>query len=145
MRELLARSTQVWVLFLFIGVLNGMLAELLYAPLMPPLAVRILRASVMIIAVLAITYVFLQRCESLTKRNLFSISAWWLLLSFILEIGFLRFVLEEEWSSILQRHNIFEGRIWALSLFMQWTAPLLLGPRIRRKRERIQDTPPVAT
>lgn len=122
--HLLQRTLLLWVLFLPLAVMNGIVRETTYASSMGDLAAHQISTIIAIFAFLVLSDVILRPVAGkVTTKQLAVAGALLVTLTVLFEFGFGRVVDDKSWSLLLEDFNIFKGRIWGLFLLTEFVAP----------------------
>lgn len=117
-------AVSVWVLFVILAVLNGLIREILLKNFLGDGVARSLSSLIMCGLVFAVSYGFVVQMPPMGPGTLWNVGWLWLGLSLLFEFGFGHFVLGESWGSLLADYNIFRGRL----LILAWVS-LVVAPR----------------
>lgn len=121
------RWTAAWVGGSVLGIVNGVIRELVYKDQVGDLTANQLSAG-SLIALLAVYFWLLERRWPIaTTRSAFEIGATWVVLTILFEFGFGHYVDRKSWSELFENYNIVEGQLWLL--VVAWIA---VGPAVVR-------------
>lgn len=134
-RALFKKIAKMWLLLTFLAVINGIIRNGVYGPLVEELAAHQISSIIFIAVIFAATYLFLSRESFISGRELMEIGALWFLATVIFEFVFGHYVFGNSWERLLTDYNIFTGRIWMLVLLAILTAPYLVGKYLNRKKK----------
>jgi len=131
--KLYAYAVVVWVPLSVLAILNGIVRNSTYGPLLGEQAGHLLSSLVLIAIVLAVAYVFLWLARvPYGAGDLLVVGGIWLLLTVAFEFLFGHYVAGHPWSRLLADYNLLRGRVWALVLLAIFVAPLIAGKLARR-------------
>ena len=139
MRNLIAKAVWVWLGFLLLAALNGLLRETLYVPQWGERWGRVAGVGILVLAMVIVIYVFLRRQgPALTRARLVVVGLVWVGLSAFLEFAVLRWVMEASWDLILGPYDVMAGRLRGLVRLTELLGPTVLGGRVIAGVERRQ-------
>lgn len=131
MRSLLLKAIWMWVGFVVLAVLNGILRDTLYKPQWGPVWGYIAGTLILLVVIAIAMYAFLRRNRaSLTRPRLVLLGVLWLLLSLFFEFAVSHWVMEEAWNAILTHYNVMEGQLRVLVRLLELAGPIVLGGRL---------------
>jgi hypothetical protein len=125
MTVLLIKAAGIWVFIVFLAILNGILREKLWSPLLgetPALALSGIMLSALIFAATLLLLPILGRHE---PSRYWSIGFLWLALTVLFEFLFGHYVLGNSWKNIAAAYNVFSGNLWAVVLLATVVSPYL--------------------
>ncbi|MEL4305714.1 hypothetical protein [Methanococcoides sp. LMO-2] len=115
----------VWVLFVFLAIINGTLRGL-YAPYTGDLLAHQISSIIFSTVIFAVTYAFLKYSGvSGTPVQFIYVGLMWVSLTVSFEFLFGHFVIGHSWEHLLHDYNFLEGRIWMLVLIVTAISPWL--------------------
>jgi hypothetical protein len=118
----------VWVILTVLAVLNGILRNYTYGPVVGEQAAHIFSSLILVGVVFAVAYVFLRLVRlDYTLGDLLVVGAAWVALTVTFEFLFGHYVAGHPWSRLFADYNILKGRVWALVLLAVFVAPLIMG------------------
>jgi hypothetical protein len=123
----LIRSFLIWLLFIPIAIVNGVVRDLLLAPLLGDAPGRAMSSISLSILILGLTVLFVKRLGVETRHGRLIVGAWWLVLTVLFEFGFFVLVMGHPMDELLGEYDLFRGRLWVLVLITIFFAPLLAG------------------
>ena len=124
-RNLYLYSLAVWVMFIFLAIINGT-SRGLYAPYTGELLAHQISSVIFSIVIFAVTYIFLKYSGvSGTSVQFIYVGLMWLFLTVSFEFLFGHFVIGHSWERLLHDYNFLEGRIWLLVLIVTAISPWL--------------------
>jgi hypothetical protein len=127
-------AAAAWVPLAALAVLNGLLRNYAYGPLVSEQLAHLLSSILLIAVVLAVAYLFLRLARvAYGPGDLLLVGAIWLALTVAFEFLFGHYVAGHPWSKLLADYNIFKGRVWALVLFAIFLAPVIMGRPAKRR------------
>ncbi|KGK99385.1 hypothetical protein LI82_05145 [Methanococcoides methylutens] len=115
----------VWVLFVFLAIINGTLRGL-YAPYAGELLAHQISSVIFSTVIFAVTYVFLKYSgvAGIPVQFIY-VGLMWLFLTISFEFLFGHFVIGHSWERLLHDYNFLQGRIWLLVLIVTAISPWL--------------------
>lgn len=127
----LFRGFLIWLLFIPLAVLNGVLRDLLLAPVLGGTAARALSSVTLSLLLFCLTVLLIRRIGASSRRELFAVGGLWLVLTLLFEFSFFVLVMGHPLDELLGDFDLFRGRLWLLVLATTFFAPFLAA-RIRR-------------
>lgn len=125
----------MWLLFLVMAVLNGIVRDALAAPILGETAARLLSTLILAGAIWVFTGLFLRRCaHRYTPRGLLWMGVLWCGATVAFECVLGRVIAGLSWAEVLADYNILRGRLWLLIPLSVLTAPSVMGRLPRRTR-----------
>lgn len=131
MTSILLKATGIWLLIVVIAIVNGVLREILIAPMVGieaalPVSGITLSAAIFLFSLMTVS--FIGALE--TKTYLF-IGMYWVLLTLSFEFIFGHYVVGKSWDEIMQVFNIQKGNLFIVVLFVTafspWLSALIRG------------------
>ncbi|HUU55739.1 MAG TPA: hypothetical protein VMW93_00225 [bacterium] len=133
--KLYVYAAGAWLVLAVLAVLNGILRNYTYGPLIGEQAAHVLSSLILVGVVLAVAYVFLRLVRlDYGLADLLAVGAGWVALTVAFEFLFGHYVAGHPWSRLLADYNLLRGRVWALVLLAVFVAPLIAGKLAPRKR-----------
>jgi hypothetical protein len=128
-------AAAAWLPLAVLAVLNGLLRNYTYGPLVGEQLAHLLSSAVLIVVVLAVAYLFLRLARlAYGPGDLLVVGAIWLALTVAFEFLFGHYVAGHPWSKLLADYNIFKGRVWVLVLFAIFLAPVITARAAGRRQ-----------
>lgn len=125
-KRLYLYAVGVWVILVFLAILNAVLREDLISPALGDYAGHVLSSIILSVIIFIVAYLFLRSLSIVfTSQELLLIGFLWLVLTVAFEFLFGHYVMGHSWSTLLSDYNIFEGRIWILVLISTFISPTL--------------------
>jgi hypothetical protein len=122
---MILRYTLAWIPMVFIAIVNGIIRQTVYGPLMSELRAHQL-STLTGILLLGLYLWILSRWWPIERASqAFLIGGIWLVLTIGFEFGFGHFVMGHPWAKLLRDYDLRQGRVW--SLFLLW---VLLAPYV---------------
>lgn len=116
----------LWVLLAGIAIMNGLLREYGYSPLVGATVAHLLSTGIYIFLILIVMYLYFQKIITAeSKRELLMIGIKMLIATIIFEFIFGHYVIGHSWEKLFSDYNIFRGRMWSVVLIF-----ILFGPRL---------------
>ncbi|MGM0770278.1 MAG: hypothetical protein ACQESU_01535 [Halobacteriota archaeon] len=118
-------SLAVWVVFVFLAIINGIFRGL-YAPHTGELLAHQISSIIFSTVIFGVTYAFLKYSgvSGNTVRFIY-VGLMWVALTVSFEFLFGHFVVGHSWEHLLHDYNFLEGRIWLLVLIVTAISPWL--------------------
>ena len=115
-----------WFLFMILAIINAILRNGVYKPIIGDLRAHQLSTIIFIIIILVITYlVFRYSKLELTTQQTFIIGTVWLLSTICFEFLAGHYAFGNSWDKLLADYNIMNGRIWMLVLITIFFSPYI--------------------
>lgn len=125
-KSLVIRAVITWLLFLPVPIINGLLREKWYKPIVGQIAGH--QIGTVVVSVFFVIYAYISlsgKVTELTANQLWLVGCLWLTLTLVFEFG-LGFATGRSLKLILVDYNIFAGRIWPIVPFVTLTAPFII-------------------
>lgn len=128
---ILLKATGVWLLIVIAAVINGVIREILFVPMLGiemalPLSGIVLSIIIFLFSLLTVSFIG----ASETKIYLF-VGMYWMFLTLSFEFLFGHYVAGKSWHDIMQVFNIREGNLFSLVLlvtaFSPWASAKIKG------------------
>jgi hypothetical protein len=120
-----------WFLFMIFAIINAVLRNVVYKPIIGDLRAHQLSTIFFIILILVVTYLVLKYSKvELTTQQTFIIGTIWLFFTICFEFLAGHYVFGNSWEKLLADYNIFQGRIWSLVLITIFISPYLTNKLI---------------
>lgn len=117
-----------WIIFTGASILIGAGKVLFMKPKLGVVVSQIISTVVLILVILYAAYLFVIKFETSPSREaLLSTGAGWVILTWLLEIGFLIFIKKKPDRRILEDYDMFRGRAGGLVLLTQFISPALIS------------------
>lgn len=121
-------SVGLWVVFVFLAILNGMIRNSVYGPKLGEPKGHVISSAVAVCYILVVNFFFINAVKiSATLTDLLLIGLFWLTITVLFEFGFGHYVVGHSWEHLLSDYNIMKGRLWSLVLLVTFGAPLFWG------------------
>lgn len=134
MKSLLTQSLVVWVAFVPIAILNGVVRETIYTQYINTLFAHQLSTLTAALAFFAVSYGVLRHLiPGKNSYQLLSIGLLWISLTVLFDFGFGYFIDHRSWDVLRADYNIFTGRVWMLFLLFELLTPFFLKQVMRFK------------
>ena len=122
------KASGLWLGFLAVAMVCGMIRERFLVPGLGPLAGRALGTLLVALIIFGLIYAYVGKIKAATPVALLKLGVFWTLATMGFEFLFGHFVMGHSWESLWADYNIFQGRFWPLVLIVT-----LLGPLLARK------------
>jgi hypothetical protein len=123
----LVRAAVVWLLLLFLAILNGTVRETVLNPQLGPEAGHIVSTVLLSGLIVLVAWVAVPWIGPETSRLAFAVGVLWLGLTLAFEFGAGHWLFRRSWAELLVDYNLASGRIWPLVLVATLLAPILAG------------------
>jgi hypothetical protein len=121
------RALLIWLLFIPVAILNGMIRELTYKNSLGDSAGHQLSSLILVILFFLVLYLtFRKQVARLSTKTLFSIGMIWALLAAAFDFIFGHFVDHVDWNILIADYDLANGRLWPLVLLFLICSPYLL-------------------
>lgn len=128
MKEIYLQALGIWILMVFLAIINGTLRNNVYGPKMTELLAHQLSTVIYIAIFILVLFLFFSRTSApYSQKDLVMIGILWLFLTIMFEFGFGHYIMGHPWSRLLNDYDIFQGRLWMLVLITELTGPYLIG------------------
>jgi hypothetical protein len=124
---LLLKSFIIWILFVFLAILNGTSRQKYISPKLGDYSGHVISTVILILVIFVVTFFFVRHLQTDSTKDLLTIGIFWVVLTVLFEFGFGHYVMGHPWSRLLADYNIFKGRLWCLVLLNNLVAPLICG------------------
>ena len=129
MERIYLEAIGIWILFVFVAILNGSIRQFLILPKTTELTAHQISCFTGISLFFIIMYLWLKYTDaSYTGYNLIVVGLSFLFATILFEFIFGHFVMGHNWAKLLHDYNFFQGRLWSLVLI--WTT---IGPYVVSK------------
>ena len=125
------RSIVVWLLPLFLAVMNGGLRNAVLTPRLGEIGGHITSTMLLCAAMLVVTWLMIGWIRPATSTEALVIGGGWVLMTVAFEFLVGHYVFGSPWDKLLADYDLFGGRIWILVLATSAFAPLVMA-RARR-------------
>ena len=120
MKKIYLHAIWFWFVLLFLAIINGIIREITYKPLLEPhignWAHQISSITGIILFFIAI-FIFLKFIKSIyTKHDLLNIGTMWMAMTIIFEFAFGYFVRHSSWSEMIEAYYFWKGELWIFVL-----------------------------
>lgn len=116
----------MWLLFIPIPIINGILRESWYKKKAGEIGSNIIGFFVLSSMFLGYTYLFFKnQILGFSNGELFLMGTLWLVMTLIFEFG-IGLVAGRSWKYMFVDYNVMKGRLWPLTLIVIFWAPFLI-------------------
>ena len=124
--KLIIVTVGTWFLFMILAIINAILRNGVYKPIIGDLRAHQLSTIIFIAIILIVTYLVFRFSKiELTTQQTFIIGTIWLLATICFEFIAGHFAFGNSWDKLLADYNILKGRIWSLVLIAIFFSPYL--------------------
>jgi len=127
----LLRGFLIWLLFIPLAIMNGVMRDLVLTPALGETAGRALSSVTLSALILGAAVLFVKRLGVNTLIWLLIVGSFWLILTALFEFSFFLLVMGHPMDELLGEYDLFRGRLWVLVLATTFFAPLIAA-RIRK-------------
>jgi len=115
-----------WFLFMLIAIINAILRNTVYKPIIGDLRAHQLSTLIFISLIIISTYIILKFFNiKLSTNESFIIGTIWLISTICFEFIAGVYVFGNTWDKLLADYNILKGRIWSLVLIIIFFSPYI--------------------
>ena len=122
-RAVFVRAAAVWLCIALLAVGNGVVRELLLAPLFGKGVALSLSGLVLVLVVFAVSWVSISFLAADSRAAYWLIGAQWVCMTLTFEFLFGHFVVGKPWSALLQTFNVASGDLFVLVLIASFLSP----------------------
>jgi hypothetical protein len=116
----------VWLVFMVLAIVNGIVREKVYKPAVGDLTAHQISTVIFVSLIFVVTYLILQASGlQLTDLAALVMGSIWLITTILFEFLAGHYVFKNPWKKLLADYNIFKGRIWILVLLATFLAPYI--------------------
>jgi len=128
MKNIYTSALIVWVLFVVLAIINGLVRDEYYPNSLSELVKHQISSAIFIFVLLVVMYVFFNKFEAAYRtRDLWLIGTLWVLLTVIFEFVFGYYIMGNDLNVLYADYNIFSGRLWSLVLIFTFVGPGLVA------------------
>ena len=115
-----------WLLFVVLAIINGLIRNEVYKPIIGDLRAHQLSTIILMILILVVTYLILRLSNlQLTDKDALILGLIWVILTITFEFIAGHYIFGNPWEKIIADYNILKGRIWSLVLFTTFLSPYI--------------------
>lgn len=116
-KRLIVKVLITWVIFIPIPIINGVVRNFVYAPVVGELLAHQISTAIAVFTfLLLIFYRFKTEIMSLSEKTLFLIGLIWVTITVLFEFIFGYYVAGNSLDKLLADYNILAGRVWIIFL-----------------------------
>lgn len=131
--KLLVSALAIWLLFVVLAIINGVIRNAVYAPRMGEWEGHVVSTIIAICYTVLVVYLFLAYTPAAyTRTDLILIGILWLSMTVAFEFLFGHYVVGHSWERLLADYNILEGRVWLLLLLTVVLSPYVIGVLLKK-------------
>lgn len=123
MMRVMLRYLTVWLVMLFVSVLNGVLRDLTYGKQIPALLAHQLSTLIGILLLGGVIYLYIRRWPFTSALQAWRVGLLWMSLTIAFEFLFFHFLGGHSWEALLANYDLTAGRLWPLILLWLAIAP----------------------
>jgi hypothetical protein len=136
MEKIYYKSLKFWLVLLFIALVNAVIREITYKPLLTPIigiwAHQISSFTLILMFFIAIYFYIKAQKYSYIQRELLNVGLVWTFLTLIFETSMNIFVRRLTFSEVLGTYNICKGETWGIVLISLVILPLITNKFLKR-------------
>ncbi len=132
-KHLVLKTVGVWLLFMVLAILNGMLRVKVLSPLLGRTPALMLSGILLAAVIFLATYLLVPKFKVSHSKQYWMIGALWVLFTLAFEFLFGHYVIGESWRSLLSAYNVATGNLWLLVVFSILFSPYFAS-RLRARR-----------
>lgn len=118
----------LWFVFMVIAIINAIIRNSLYKPVIGDLAAHQISSITFIVAILVVTYLGMSLTNiQLTDLESVYTGAIWLISTILFEFIAGHYVFGNPWKKLSADYNLLQGRIWSLVLLTILVAPYTIN------------------
>lgn len=125
MTTIILNACAIWLLFIPLGILNGVAREKLLNPLVGAQVALPLSGVSLGALIVAVTALLVPLLAGLTPSRCWLIGGIWLVLTVFFEFFFGRVVMGHSWAKLLEAYDPRGGNLWVAVLLVIAAAPWL--------------------
>jgi len=125
MAGILLKAIIVWLAMLVLAMLNGIVRDMLLAPVFGITIAQPASGIILSILIFAVSYYSLAFIGASRVREYLGVGLFWVCLTLVFEYLFAHYVLGMSWRQVNQIFNIQQGNLFSLALLVSATGPLL--------------------
>jgi hypothetical protein len=134
-KGLLQKSMQVWLALAALAIVNGILRNAVYRPVVGDLLAHHLSSVIFMTVILIVTYLFLRNTPPIPEEESWNVGAVWVIATVAFEFIFGHYVFGNSWAKLFADYNLFAGRIWSLVLLAMLSAPYVVGVYLAKRKK----------
>jgi hypothetical protein len=123
---MILRVLAVWVLFIPLGILNGVVREYFLTPSIGEQLALPISGVLLSCLILLTTYLLFPFLKTAVKYP-WRVGITWVTLTGLFELGFGHFVMGKPWGVLLEAYNPKDGNLWVMVLFVILLSPWLVS------------------
>lgn len=128
MKLIYTYALMVWVLFVVLASINGIVRDTYYEDIVGELYAHQISSVILIFVMLLVMHVVFNKFRAVyTKKDLWLIGAGWLVLTVLFEIILGHYILGDGWGVVFADYDIFSGRLWLVVLGFVFVGPWLVA------------------
>jgi len=114
----------LWFLFMVIAIINAIIREAVYKPVVGDLAAHQASTFIFIALILFVTYLAFRFLEiRQTASGALLTGSLWLVMTIAFEFIAGHYIFGNPWEKLLADYNLLRGRVWSLVLVTTFLAP----------------------
>ncbi|MBI4463852.1 MAG: hypothetical protein HY647_04020 [Acidobacteria bacterium] len=135
MARMLVKAAGIWILFVPLAILNGIVREKLLVPWLGQTGALPLSGVLLSVLIFLLTLLLLPFLKVSIAFQYWVVGGLWFLLTIAFEFLFGHYVVGESWTKLWEVFNVFEGNLWLLALLTTACSPYLAA-RLRGLTDR---------
>lgn len=125
MKDYLLRAFLVWLTMVPVAIFNGAMRGVLFTPHVSELTAHIASTTTGTVAMTIVSFCLIPFIRPASRRQAYSVGAFWVALTVIFEFSFGHFSMGHSWGHLFADYNLFAGRVWSLFLVAIFWMPYL--------------------
>lgn len=125
MGTVLLRACGMWVLLVFLAIINGAMRENLFVPLLGQSRALPLSGISLSMLVFLLTALLVPFLGALISSHYWVIGGMWVVMTVLFEFSFGHYIMGKSWRVLLEAYNLLEGNLWIVVLITTAVSPYL--------------------
>jgi hypothetical protein len=122
---MILRALIIWVVLLFVAILNGAARSAVITPWMGEQAGHIISTLILSLAILVVAWTSIGWINPGSGKDALLVGTAWVILTVAFEFLAGHYLFGNPWEKLFADYDIAQGRIWGLVLITSFIAPLL--------------------
>jgi len=136
MNKIYLKALGIWFLMCVIAILNGIIRNGVYSPIVGEYLGHILSSIILICVFYLVIALYYNNIKGeYENRDPLYIGFLWLIMTIAFEFIFGHYVVGHSWELLFADYNIFQGKIWILVLITPLISSILWGRYFKKKME----------
>ena len=121
---MILRAFAIWVLLLFLAILNGGARDVLITPGIGESASHIISTVSLCVLIFLVSFFSIRWINPAGSLDPLIVGSFWVTLTVAFEFLAGHYVFGNSWQKLFADYNVAQGRVWILVLVADFTAPL---------------------